>query len=60
MYPYRLEMGTKFKTERGDNLYDFWGSTISNSINRISKENKSKAIVIQRASGETSPNYMLF
>ena len=45
MYPYRLEMGTKFKTERGNNLYDFWGSKLSTSINRITKENKSKAIV---------------
>ena len=44
MYPYRLEMGTKFKTEQGDNLYDFWGSKISTSINQI-LENKSKAIV---------------
>ena len=35
MYPYRLEMGTKFKTERGNNLYDIWGSKISTSINRI-------------------------
>ena len=45
MYPYRLEMGTKFKTERGNNLYEFWGSKINTSINQISKENKSKAIV---------------
>lgn len=45
MYPYRLEMGTKFKTERGKNLYEFWGSKINTSINQISKENKSKAIV---------------
>ncbi|MEM6768216.1 MAG: peroxide stress protein YaaA [Bacteroidota bacterium] len=26
--PYRLEMGTKFKTERGKNLYEFWGDRI--------------------------------
>ena len=45
MYPYRLEMGTKFKTDRGKNLYEFWGSKINTSINQISKENKSKAIV---------------
>ena len=38
-------MGTKLKTERGNNLYEFWGSKINNSINQISKENKSKAIV---------------
>ena len=29
MQPYRLEMGTKFKTERGKNLYEFWGATIT-------------------------------
>ena len=31
--------------DRGNNLYDFWGSKISTSINRIAKDNKSKAIV---------------
>ena len=45
MYPYRLEMGTKMKNKRGDNLYEFWGSKINRSINELAKENKSKAIV---------------
>ena len=45
MYPYRLEMGTKMKNKHGDNLYKFWGSKINKTINDISKENKSKAIV---------------
>tara|TARA_B100001142_G_scaffold112537_1_gene114481 strand:+ start:4743 stop:5516 length:774 start_codon:yes stop_codon:yes gene_type:complete len=45
MYPYRLEMGTKMKNKRGDNLYEFWGSKINRSINKLAKENKSKAIV---------------
>jgi len=27
MMPYRLEMGTKLKTERGKDLYQFWGET---------------------------------
>jgi uncharacterized protein len=32
MQPYRLEMGRKLKTGRGENLYDFWGSTIANTL----------------------------
>ena len=31
--PYRLEMGTKLKNERGDNLYEFWGEEVTNTIN---------------------------
>ena len=31
--PYRLEMGTKLKTKRGKSLYDFWGSTIAETLN---------------------------
>ena len=45
MYPYRLEMGTKMKNKHGDNLYKFWGSKINKTINDLSRENKSKAIV---------------
>ena len=45
MYPYRLEMGTKMKNERGTNLYEFWGNKITQTVNKLAKENKSKAIV---------------
>ena len=31
--PYRLEMGSRLKTRRGTSLYDFWGDTISKSLN---------------------------
>jgi cytoplasmic iron level regulating protein YaaA (DUF328/UPF0246 family) len=31
--PYRLEMGTKLKTKKGDNLYDYWGTKISKALN---------------------------
>ena len=34
MQPYRLEMGTKLKTKRGKDLYEFWGSTIANELNK--------------------------
>merc|ERR1712217_251510 len=30
--PYRLEMGSKVKTDRGANLYQFWGSTIAENL----------------------------
>lgn len=31
--PYRLEMGTRFKTPQGKNLYEYWGSAIAEQIN---------------------------
>ncbi len=31
--PYRLEMGSRLKTERGKSLYDFWGDTLSKALN---------------------------
>tara|TARA_R110000868_G_scaffold189695_2_gene433001 strand:+ start:48811 stop:49608 length:798 start_codon:yes stop_codon:yes gene_type:complete len=36
MQPYRLEMGTKFKNERGNNLYGFWDSRLTDAINKSS------------------------
>ncbi|MDT0552385.1 peroxide stress protein YaaA [Urechidicola vernalis] len=38
MQPYRLEMGTKLKLGRKDNLYQFWGDSISNSLNEEMEE----------------------
>lgn len=32
MRPYRLEMGTKLSTDRGDTLYDFWGAKIGRAL----------------------------
>ena len=34
MQPYRLEMGTKLRNGRGENLYQFWGKTIAEEINQ--------------------------
>lgn len=31
--PYRLEMGTKLANPHGENLYDFWGTTITEALN---------------------------
>ncbi len=33
MQPYRLEMHTKMKNERGKNLYEFWGPRIAKVLN---------------------------
>ncbi|AHD02409.1 peroxide stress protein YaaA [Leisingera methylohalidivorans] len=33
MQPYRLEMGSRLKNARGKNLYEFWGSKISDALN---------------------------
>jgi len=32
MQPYRLEMGRKLKTPRGEDLYDFWGDRIAKTL----------------------------
>ncbi|MFT7186020.1 MAG: cytoplasmic iron level regulating protein YaaA (DUF328/UPF0246 family) [Pseudohongiellaceae bacterium] len=34
MQAYRLEMGTKVKTERLSSLYDFWGDKLTSCLNR--------------------------
>ena len=33
------------KNERGKDLYEFWGSTITSTVNELAKDNNSKAIV---------------
>lgn len=35
--PYRLEMGSRLKTERGKSLYDYWGDEISKALNEQAK-----------------------
>ena len=34
MQPYRLEMGTKLVSKAGKDLYEFWGSTITDGLNQ--------------------------
>lgn len=34
MQAYRLEMGTSLKNDRGDNLYQFWGNKITQTLNK--------------------------
>ncbi|MCG1035620.1 peroxide stress protein YaaA [Polaribacter sargassicola] len=38
--PYRLEMGTKLKVGRAENLYKFWDTTIANSLNNELEDNE--------------------
>ena len=51
MMPYRLEMGTKLKNRSGKDLYDYWGDTLSNSINK-ELSNHDHNIVVNCASIE--------
>ncbi len=51
MQAYRLEMGTRLNTDKGRNLYQFWGDTITNSINdRLAAQDDD--ILINLASNE--------
>ncbi len=43
--PYRLEMGSKLKTPRGNNLYDFWGDRIAKEIDKALKGHKDPTLV---------------
>lgn len=45
MMPYRLEMGTKLKNPRGSNLYEFWGTIITDLINEDLAAAKSELLV---------------
>ena len=45
MMPYRLEMGTRLKNERGTNLYDFWQDRITDLINEDLTQSDSKILV---------------
>lgn len=52
MQPYRLEMGTKLPTERGKDLYDFWGDTITERLAADLAESPGEATVVNLASNE--------
>lgn len=43
--PYRLEMGTRLKTKRGESLYDYWGETVTNLVKERLTASGSKVIV---------------
>ncbi len=43
--PYRLEMGTKLKTEQAANLYEFWDDTITDLLNGDCQEQKVDVLI---------------
>jgi uncharacterized protein len=45
LQPYRLEMGTALATTRGRNLYDFWGRSIAEYLNKRLKADASPVLV---------------
>ena len=49
--PYRLEMGVRLHTRRGETLYDFWGNRIAKQL-RADLEGQAEAVVVNLASEE--------
>lgn len=45
MQAYRLEMGSRFKNNKGKNLYDFWGSKLTENLNAILAAEKNPILV---------------
>jgi cytoplasmic iron level regulating protein YaaA (DUF328/UPF0246 family) len=45
MQPYRMEMGRKIDTEHGKNLYEFWGTRITEGLNQQLKKLKSPYLI---------------
>ncbi len=43
--PYRLEMGSKLPTQRGKDLYDFWGSQLTDACNEITASHENRTVV---------------
>ena len=43
--PYRLEMGTKLRTEAGSNLYEFWGDAITKTLRKDLADIKADVLV---------------
>ncbi|NQZ30128.1 MAG: peroxide stress protein YaaA [Oceanospirillaceae bacterium] len=53
MQPYRLEMGTKLKMRTKENLYQFWGTSLTDQINKNTAQNAGQeACLINLASNE--------
>jgi hypothetical protein len=43
--PYRLEMGVRLKTERGNSLYDFWGDRLARALNQAAEGQADRTLV---------------
>ena len=51
MQPYRLEMGTRLKNTRGENLYDYWGKLVTDALGRELAK-RDAAVLVNLASEE--------
>ncbi len=43
--PYRLEMGSRLRTDHGKNLYDFWGIELSSELNRTAIKTDTRCLL---------------
>ena len=43
--PYRLEMGSKLRTEKGGSLYEYWGSRLAEALNAQAEATNAPALV---------------
>jgi hypothetical protein len=50
--PYRLEMGSKLRTNRGDTLYEYWGEAITQVVNADLADSPGPDVVVNLASNE--------
>jgi cytoplasmic iron level regulating protein YaaA (DUF328/UPF0246 family) len=50
--PYRLEMGTRLATNKGKNLYEFWGEVITELVSRDIEASSGDRYLINLASNE--------
>lgn len=50
--PYRLEMGSKLSTDRGDTLYDFWGGEVTARLNDDIAASPGAKVLVNCASQE--------
>lgn len=51
---YRLEMGTRVRTERGGSLYEFWGDTVTDLVAADLAESPGPDVVVDLSSREYS------
>ncbi|MDP9108624.1 MAG: peroxide stress protein YaaA [Pseudomonadota bacterium] len=45
LQPYRLEMGTRLATQRGHDLYAFWGNRVTDLLNTVLRTQKAGVLV---------------
>ncbi len=50
--PYRLEMGSRVDTDRGKNLYDFWGCDVTDRLNADLAASPGSNVLVNLASNE--------